>query len=61
MGMGAEGLAVPTAVHGAPAPTDGLDCSVPPVGLQEMTTLPPEMLALSLVGPALVLATNELL
>ena len=59
--MGAEGLAVPTGVHGAPAPTDGLDCSVPPAGLQEMTKLPPVTFAVSLAGPTFVDAINELL
>ncbi len=55
------GLAVPTGVQVAPAPTVGLDCSVPPDGVQEITMLPPEIEADSLACGVLVGAMNELL
>ena len=54
------GLAVPTGVQVAPVPSVELDCRVPPVGVQEMTTLAPEREAFS-VAWLFGLVTNELL
>jgi len=57
MGMGADGLAVPTGVQEAGLRAV-LDCSVPPAGLQEMTILPPVTLAVSVAGEPLVGCVN---
>ena len=57
MGMGAEGLAVPTGVQAAGLKVV-VDCNVPPAGLQEITTLPPVTSAVSVAGWPLVGGVN---